>query len=95
VVLKACSAAEGTQLSTTDSSGVYICKSVVNDLTHENYMCKSEENAPEYVGYVTTQDHSNFRSSTLVKIIYIRKRYIYDFTEICTHLRRLGAVFLS
>ena len=26
------------------SSGVYICKSVVNDLKHESYICKSEEN---------------------------------------------------
>ena len=25
-----------------DSSGVYICKSVVNDLRHGNYICKSE-----------------------------------------------------
>jgi hypothetical protein len=24
-----------------DSSGVYICKSVVNDLRHGNYICKS------------------------------------------------------
>ena len=24
-----------------DSSGVYICKSVVNDLKHGNYICKS------------------------------------------------------
>ena len=26
----------------TDSSGVYICKSVINDLRHGNYICKSE-----------------------------------------------------
>ena len=26
-----------------NSSGVYICKSVVNDLRHESYICKSEE----------------------------------------------------
>ena len=26
----------------TDSSGVYICKSVVNYLRHGNYICKSE-----------------------------------------------------
>ena len=26
-----------------DSSGVYICKSVVNELRHGNYICKSEE----------------------------------------------------
>ena len=26
------------------SSGVYICKSVVNDLRHGNFICKSEEN---------------------------------------------------
>ncbi len=25
-----------------DSSGVYICKSIVNDLRHGNYICKSE-----------------------------------------------------
>ena len=25
-----------------ESSGVYICKSVVNDLRHGNYICKSE-----------------------------------------------------
>jgi hypothetical protein len=25
-----------------DSSGVYICKSVVNDLKHGNYICKPE-----------------------------------------------------
>ena len=25
-----------------NSSGVYICKSVVNDLRHVNYICKSE-----------------------------------------------------
>ena len=25
-----------------DSSGVYICKSVVNDLRHGNFICKSE-----------------------------------------------------
>ena len=30
-----------------DSSGVYICKSVVNDLRHGNYICKSEVNLPE------------------------------------------------
>ena len=27
----------------SDSSGVYICKSVVNDLRHGNYICKSED----------------------------------------------------
>ena len=27
----------------SDSSGVYICKSIVNNLRHENYICKSEE----------------------------------------------------
>ena len=27
-----------------DSSGVYICKSIVNDLKHGNYICKSEGN---------------------------------------------------
>ncbi len=26
-----------------NSSGVYICKSVVNDLKHGKYICKSEE----------------------------------------------------
>ena len=26
----------------SDSSGVYICKSIVNDLRHGNYICKSE-----------------------------------------------------
>jgi hypothetical protein len=26
------------------SSGVYICKSIVNDLRHGNYICKSEVN---------------------------------------------------
>ena len=26
-----------------DSSGVYICKSVVNDIRHGNYICKSKE----------------------------------------------------
>jgi hypothetical protein len=25
-----------------DSSGVYICNSIVNDLRHGNYICKSE-----------------------------------------------------
>ena len=25
-----------------ESSGVYICKSIVNDLKHGNYICKSE-----------------------------------------------------
>ena len=30
--------------SEADSSGVYICKSVVNVLIHGNYICKSEEN---------------------------------------------------
>ena len=30
-----------------DSSGVYICKSVVNYLRHGNYIRKSEENVPE------------------------------------------------
>ena len=30
-----------------DSSGVYICKSVVNHLRHGNYICKSEENVPD------------------------------------------------
>ena len=27
----------------SDSSGVYICKSIVNDLRHGNFICKSEE----------------------------------------------------
>jgi hypothetical protein len=36
-----------------DSSGVYICKSVVNDLRHGNYICKSEQNVP--VGIVHDQ----------------------------------------
>jgi hypothetical protein len=30
-----------------DSSGVYICKSVVNDLRHGNFICKSEGKLPE------------------------------------------------
>ncbi len=30
------------QTSYWDSSGVYICNSVVNDLRHGNYICKSE-----------------------------------------------------
>ena len=30
-----------------NSSGFYICKSVVNDLRHGNYICKSEENIPD------------------------------------------------
>ena len=30
-----------------DSSGVYIWISVVNDLVHGNYICKSEENLPD------------------------------------------------
>ena len=35
-----------------DSSGVYICKSIVNDFRHGNYICKSEENV-----YLTYEDH--------------------------------------
>ncbi len=31
-----------------DSSRVYICKSVVNNLRHGNYICKSEENYLTY-----------------------------------------------
>ena len=31
----------------SDSSGVYTCKSVVNDLRHGNYIWKSEENLPD------------------------------------------------
>ena len=27
----------------SDSSGVYICKSVVNYIRHENFICKSED----------------------------------------------------
>ena len=34
--------------SSSCSSGVYICKSVVNDLKHGNYICKSEENYLTY-----------------------------------------------
>ena len=30
-----------------DSSGVYICKSIVNYLRHGNFICKSEENVPD------------------------------------------------
>ena len=30
-----------------DSSGVYVSKSVANDLRHGNYICKSEGNSPE------------------------------------------------
>ena len=30
------------QTSYWDSSGVYICKSIVNDLRHGNYKCTSE-----------------------------------------------------
>ena len=29
-----------------DSSGVYICNSIVNDLRHGNFICKSEERFP-------------------------------------------------
>ena len=29
-----------------NSSGVYICKSIVNNLRHGKYICKSEENYP-------------------------------------------------
>ena len=31
------------QRASIDSSGVYICKSIVNDLRHGNYICKSED----------------------------------------------------
>ena len=31
----------------SDSSGVYICKSIVNYLRHGNYTCKSEGNVPD------------------------------------------------
>ena len=31
-----------------NSSGVFICKSVVNYLRHGNYLCKSEENYLTY-----------------------------------------------
>ena len=34
---------QGTdRLKFADSSGVYICKSIVNDLRHGNHICKSE-----------------------------------------------------
>ena len=36
------SAGEVELTSSADSSGVYICKSIVNGLRHGNYICKSE-----------------------------------------------------
>ena len=33
-----------------DSSGVYICKSIENDLKHGNYISKSDKNVPEAEG---------------------------------------------
>ena len=33
---------EADELLRSDSSGVYICKSIVNYLRHGNYVCKSE-----------------------------------------------------
>ena len=34
------------RLDESNSSGVYICNSIVNELRHGFYICKSEENVP-------------------------------------------------
>jgi hypothetical protein len=38
----------GMDVNLCDSSGVYICKSIVNHLKHGNYICKSEVNHLTY-----------------------------------------------
>jgi hypothetical protein len=41
-----------TPRPTVKTNGVYICKSVVNDLRHGNYICKSEEMYLTYEGRI-------------------------------------------
>ena len=48
----------------SDSSGVYICKSVVNDLKHGNYISKSE-------GNYLTYEH---RIEIPVELIYVNQK---------------------
>jgi hypothetical protein len=58
--------AHGQALRTSyrDSSGVYICKSVVNYLRHENFICKSE-------GIYLTYEH---RIEIPVEFTYVNQK---------------------
>ena len=46
-----------------NSSGVYICKSIVNYLRHGNYICKSEENVPVIFSWATEPSTSKRRTA--------------------------------
>ena len=56
-----------------DSSGVYICKSIVNDLGHGNYIRKSEENYLRVVQVRPEEAEERLRGEAALRVAVVAK----------------------
>jgi hypothetical protein len=73
------------QTSPCNSSGVYMCKSVVNDLRHGNFICKSEVIYPLTAGCEFIERYPSRQSR--VSIIEIR---VVSFCNMHSHHGKTG-----